>query len=399
MKNGSEVTAVGYQTSPSLPGGTLVINATDTVWIDHSSINASGLPGGSAGSISITAGDAVRLTHSEIRADGSTISVPPQPGHGGNIVIDAGKTFVSEASTVSAHSKMFNGGNVIIQASERIRIDDGLVNTSAGGDGGSGNISLQAGNSVRLLNGAVLNADNTQSGHAGRIVLDAGGNVVVDGSRLTVEATRGESGQIQVSADDSVRLVNGTVVSANNLRQGPAGQIVVDAGGIALVDGSLVTAEPIEGQPGQIHINAGDAVRVVDGSRITVNNNGVGNAGILTVEAGTSVVGENSTFVAQTGEGHGGTVQITAPDRVRLTNSIVSTGVGGSPASVGGTIEITSETVRVENGRVVSNASNGSGGTVTIKSNAFRPDAASVVEAESLGGGGVDGTVSIQPLP
>lgn len=511
LKNGSEVTAIGYQTSPSLPGGTVVINATDTVRIDQSSINASGLPGGNAGSISITAGEAVRLNHSEILAEGSTISVPPLPGHGGNIVIDAGKTFVSQRSTVSAHSDNFNGGHIMIQASEQVRLDGGLVtavgahggivtmqagqfvldsarvaangvegggkiaidatdsvvirnsplaldvsgsnpipipapggevtikanrviiNDSGinangmtaggsvainaketvrmdgsrvetglsilGGGGPAGNISIQAGDSVRLVNGTVLAAENRTIGNAGNIVIDGGGNVVVDASRLSAEARRGEAGQIQVSAGDAVRFLNGTVVSANNLRQGPAGQIVVDAGGNVLVDGSLVTAEPIEGQPGQIHITAGDAVRVLNGSRVTVNNNGIGPAGILTVEAGTSVVGENSTFVAQTGAGHGGIIQITAPDQVRVRNSIVSSGVGGSAASVGGTIEITSETVRVENGRVVSNASNGSGGNITITTNGFRPDARSTVEALSLGGGGTDGTLTVQPLP
>lgn len=240
---------------------------------------------------------------------------------------------------------------------------------------------------------------STSGGDAGTIVVDAGTNVVVDSSRLLAETTRGEAGQITISAGNGVRLLSGTVVSANNLRQGTAGTIVLDAGDNVLVDASRITAEPIQGQPGQIHITAGEAVRVVNGSRLTVNNNGVGPAGILTVEAGTSVVGENSRFVAQTGEGHGGTIRITAPDRVRLTNSIVSTGVGGSSGSVGGTVEIASETVRVENGRIVSNASNGSGGTVTIKTNDFRPDAASVVEALSLGGGGADGSVSIQPLP
>jgi hypothetical protein len=66
---------------------------------------------------------------------------------------------------------------------------------------------------------------------------------------------------------------------------------------------------------------------------------------------------------------------------------------------VGGSIAITSDTVRVENGRIVSNASNGSGGSITIKTNEFRPDAASVVEAQSLSGGGTNGTVTIQPLP
>jgi filamentous hemagglutinin family protein len=387
----------GLVSTAGAQGGTVNMQAGQFV-LDNARVSAKGVEGG--GKIAIDATDSVVLRNSPIALDVSGSNPIPIPAPGGEVTIQANRVVIND-SGINANG-MTAGGTVAIKANETIRMDGSRVETGLsilGGGGTAGNISIQAGDSVRLVNGTVLAAENRTTGNAGNIAIDGGGNVVVDGSRLTVEARRGEAGQVQVSAGDAVRLVNGTVVSANNLRQGPAGRVVLNAGGNVLVNGSLVTAEPIEGQPGQIHITAGEAVRVLNGSRLTVNNNGIGPAGTLTIQAGTNVVGENSTFVAQTGEGHGGTIQITAPDQVRLTNSIVSTGVGGSAASVGGSIAITSDTVRVENGRIVSNASNGSGGSITIKTNDFRPDEASVVEAQSLSGGGTNGTVTIQPLP
>ena len=357
---------------------------------------------GSAGNINIEASKSVSLSGvSDVTSPAfpsQISSMTTSVGNAGRVSIVTPILHVQDQAVVSASSEgAGRAGTIVINAARNISTDNG--NITASGPGQGGDVSLHAGEAIRLRNGSVISADSTDIGNAGQIVLDAGRNVVVEASRLSTEARRGEAGQIDLSAGDAVRLINGAVVSASNVRQGPAGQIVLNAGGKVLVDASQLTAEPIEGQPGQIHLSAGEAIRVVNGSRLTVNNNGVGPAGLLTIDAGTVFVGENSAFLAQTGEGHGGTILITAPDRIRLTNSIVSTGVGGSPASVGGTIAITSDLVRLRNSRVVSNASNGSGGSITIKTNAFRPDAASIVEAVSLGGGGADGTVSIQPLP
>ncbi|MGC3973448.1 MAG: filamentous hemagglutinin N-terminal domain-containing protein [Nitrospira sp.] len=457
MNNGSELNVTGFAPTSSTPVGTIIINATDTVRIDQSQIAANGVPLSSAGNISISAGEIVSITNrSALAANGN---------NAGNIVIDSGKTVLiqeqsilrAESSSGGAPSGVVHGGNILIQTPGQIRIDEGLVTTRAGGSAGGGNISLQSCDSVQLVHGTELTADHVGIGSAGIIDIRAGADAVVEGGRITADASRGQAGQVSLAAEGSLRLGNGTLVSANNTGTGAAGQvvlhagdsaildairvstdshvgpagqirvsagdavrirngtlltasdttgitgnagrIVLDAGGKVVVDASQILAEPIAGQPGQIQIGAGDAVRVTNGSRLSVNNNGVGNAGTLTIQAGSSVVGENSTFVAQTGEGHGGSIQITAPDQVRLTNSIVSSGVGGSPASVGGTIAITADTVRVENGRIVSNASNGSGGSITIKTNDFRPDEASVVEALSLGGGGTGGSVNIQPWP
>jgi hypothetical protein len=208
----------------------------------------------------------------------------------------------------------------------------------------------------------------------------------------------GQAGNIHLTAGGSARLLNGSVLTADNAGTGNGGHITIQAGNNVVVNGSQINAEVRNGQPGQISISAGEAVRVLNGSRLTVNNNGVGPAGTLTIQAGTRFVGENSVFVAQTGEGHGGTIVITAPDRVRLTNSQVNTSVDGSPASVGGTIQISSDTIRLQNSQVLSNSVEGNGGTIVFKTNHPQIDQASTVEAVSLTGQGTNGTFTIEPF-
>lgn len=152
-------------------GGTVVINATDTVRIDQGGINASALVdfnspvAGQAGNISITAGESVRFNNARLFA-GTNV------GNAGNIVIDAGKSFASEGGTVSARSgNGGNSGNIIVQAPERIRIDSGFVTTSAGGDGAGGNISLSS-DVVRLRDHTVVQS-TAVNGSGGNITINA----------------------------------------------------------------------------------------------------------------------------------------------------------------------------------------------------------------------------------
>jgi hypothetical protein len=454
LQNGSSIVASGAGSGFSSPNSNVMINATQTVRLDHSNIEANLTANSvnSGGRISILAGDIVRLNHAVLSVD-----APRATAGAGNIVIEAGTRVLSEGSTVSATSNNGPGGNILLQANEAARLVDGTSVAARGATGGTiavrghdiamndstlnaggvergGTITLQATDRVAVSNsfealsvagsnplgipapggsvmiqanqvrfsGSGINATGTSDG--GTVTINANDTVRIDAGRIDAGtssqfgASGNQAGTIGIQAGDSVRFVNGTVLAADNAASGSAGTIHVDAGGNVVVNASRVTAEARDGQPGQILISAGDAVRVLNGSRLSVNNNGVGPAGTMTINAGTTFVGENSQFLAQTGEGHGGTIVITAPERVRLTNSQVNTSVDGSPASVGGTIQISSETIRLQNSQVSSNSVEGNGGTIVFKTNNPQIDEPSTVEAVSLTGHGANGTFTIEPF-
>ncbi len=324
----------------SLGEGTATINATETVRLDHSTVSADTTANARPSSILISAGEAVRLHHADVSANSVATNFAA-----GTIVIEGGRVLASEDSSISAKSSSPLGGEVHLSAKGTVRFDGSTIDVAPQGQLGvpgrqAGTISLQAGDSVQLRTGTVLAADNAGTGNAGEIMLQAGDTLVINASQITVEAR--------------------------------------------------------DGQAGKIIMSAGKEARVVNGSRLSVNNNGVGDAGLLTMEAGTTFLGQDSVFLAQTGEGHGGTIVITAPVRVRLTNSGIATGVGGTTTSVGGTIKISSQAVSLENSQVSSDAVHGAGGTIIIRANDLRVDDSSTVEAVSLTGG-TNGTFTIEP--
>jgi filamentous hemagglutinin family protein len=186
LEDGSQINATG-----AILGGTVVINAADTVRIDQGRVNVSALPGSftgegvQAGNISIAAGEAVRFNHAELFAG-------TESGNAGNIVIEAGKTFVSESGAISAGSRNGNGGNIVIQAGERIRMDGGLVTTRAGGEGTGGNITLSA-DVVRLRDATVQST--AVNGPGGTITIDANDFRTVN-STIDVNSQFGQDGTV-----------------------------------------------------------------------------------------------------------------------------------------------------------------------------------------------------------
>ena len=192
LQNGSELSVAGRSSGlpPTNGGGNIVINA-NTVRVDHSRIDASSVSG-DGGNISVTAKDAVRLNEATIVADGEPFT-SRAPGNGGNIVIDAGKSYVSQTSTISAESVGERGGNVVIQASERIRIDGGLISTNAGGSGSGGTISMSA-DVVRLRDGAQVES-TAVSGPGGNVSIDANDFRKVN-STIDVTSQSGPNGTV-----------------------------------------------------------------------------------------------------------------------------------------------------------------------------------------------------------
>ncbi|MGC3973447.1 MAG: filamentous hemagglutinin N-terminal domain-containing protein [Nitrospira sp.] len=426
IENGSQVNV----TADFRPGK-VVLNATDTVTIDSSTIDVSlgRGGGGTGGNISIAAGHDVRLDNARLRADFIPNANSHSGGNGGNIVIDAGRTYVSQAGSMTTVSGDGNGGNIVVQAGEQLRADGTLMDVRAlGATGNGGTISLQAGEQVHLQDNIAM-ASAGGAGTGGRIAYEStsvqlqnsravstletgiGGRVDIhtEGTASLIESsldvTAGgkiggvghHAGSINIQAGNDIRLLS-TRFTAANIGAGYGGNIGLYAGGNVLVDHSVLNAEARGGEWGGILIAAYGSARILNGSLLTVSNNGVGPGGELAIATGRTFVGQDSSFLARTGEGHGGFIRISAPESLRLANSFVDTSVGGSAASVGGRIQLASDTVRLENSQVKSNASHGTGGSVTIQTNHLQSNDLSVVEAVSFGGG-TNGTVSIEPWP
>jgi hypothetical protein len=183
------------------------------------------------------------------------------------------------------------------------------------------------------------------------------------------------------------------------------GKVVINATETVRLDGSRIDTVPTDvlGSAGNISIQAGDSVRLLNGTVLSADNSrGLGNAGNIVIEAGKTVVSEGSTVSAQSTKAsefprssQAGNITIQAGERIRLDDSLVST--SAQDIAVGGNVSLRSDVIRLRDGtRVESTAVDGPGGTITIQANDYR-NVNSTVDAGSQFG--PNGTVSIQPLP
>jgi large exoprotein involved in heme utilization and adhesion len=431
--------------SPGIQAGDIILNATEAITIEQSSIiqnevkpNATGEGGnieiqarslsltdqselstrtlgqGAAGSIFLQINDSVSAADSSrIR---STVN-SSATGNGGNIEIQARRLSLTDGATLQAITYgTGNAGNIMVKASDSInisgvsptRIDsDGYVDggyssglfTSAEVEsprGRGGNIEVTT-NALQLSDGAVLTARTFNA--------DSGGNITVNvntleltggGQLLTTTYSSGRAGNITVNAAESVTLSGSDPTYFDRLAQ--FGRLVVDNDGPT---SALSAQSQGAGDAGNVTVTAGQ-LRIEDGAKIAVSGEQSGNAGNLGVTAGSIFLDKQGELIASTASGEGGNIKLQAQDLLLVRrNSQISTNAGGT--GNGGNIDINSQflvAVPIENSDLTANAVRGRGGNINISTQGiygpeFRPGQTPLSDITASSEFGVNGVVQI----
>jgi hypothetical protein len=123
-----------------------------------------------------------------------------------------------------------------------------------------------------------------------------------------------------------------------------------------------------------------------------------GNGGTILINGGALFTSQQSTVLATSASGLGGTIRLNAKTII-LSDTHVTTSVFvpdftccGPPAS-GGTITIDAKNLTLTKSQILSTATEGPGGTIAITAKTLRQDASSGVDASSQFG--TNGTVTI----
>ncbi|MDJ0572303.1 MAG: hypothetical protein QNJ53_25115 [Pleurocapsa sp. MO_192.B19] len=241
---------------------------------DGGQISTSSISGGNAGNVTINAG-LVELKK------GSFIDAFPFSssgiGKGGSINIDSEKLIVSDASQISVASRGGgNSGNIIINASDSIELSGfagffrgGLV-ASAVGSGDGGTINLTTGK-LSISNGATIVAGNTPSfpensifatgtGQPGNINIEANSiNLNTEGRiEAVTQSEIGEGANINLQVAEDITLRGDSFISARAINQGDGGNLSIDTRFIiAFPDGNNdILASSQQGLGGDITISA-----------------------------------------------------------------------------------------------------------------------------------------------
>jgi large exoprotein involved in heme utilization and adhesion len=205
-------------------------------------------------------------------------------GNSGNIDIN-----VADSVSFSGNSNIFtnifgfgNAGNVTINAGRQINLDGSRVSSTLGnfgrnlGSGKGGNITI-ATQDLNLTNGARLETTSSGRGDAGNININATNSVSLNGgtNRLStglfsnLDPTGiGKAGDIQITTK-SLSLNNGAAVKVDSLGQGNGGNLFVQTNSLSLDKGSSISAATITGEGGNINLKAKDVLRLRDNSTIS----------------------------------------------------------------------------------------------------------------------------------
>jgi filamentous hemagglutinin family protein len=391
--------------------------------LDSSYIGAATLGSGAASSIDITAND--------IEIVGTGIAnyklVEFSTFLGARQIRDRQIGGIAATTTASGRA-----GDISLQAL-RVSLDEGvLVSTESFGTGDSGDIRITATTSLRASGSGILTGSRvsgiplvTPGGiptglSTSGVLAGGGGNIEVKTAQLTVEdgstisaftLSDQDSGNLSIRAPHSV-IVRGffdpfplpTILSTNTIGgNGTAGNLQIETGRLIVQDGSAIIADSgsrgidgnitFGGAAGDIFIAATDSVDII---------------GNRTVVAGLAASGVRSRTFS---DAPAGTIQITTPTLNVRDGGLISSATFNDGA--GGAIDIDAQTIMVSGdrnrspetfssigassgverqtafttGAIESPSAAGAGGTITINTTALVVQGAAEISVGSFGSG------------
>jgi filamentous hemagglutinin family protein len=317
-------------------GDVLVTSSRDIVMLNGGKIASSTLEStGNAGAIVVTARN---LTMDNLSKAGpqtliSSLSGGSQGKSGDVDVRLTGDLSMTDAQIGSRTVAGGDAANVRIHA-RNMTVDGkgrpfaGVFTDSQHGGGNTGNIDLTLAGQLTMLNGALISASTFSASDAGAvrvqaqsITLDGRGSSLFTGigSDSEVGAT-GNAGHVEVSARGDISVLNNADISSGTSSPGNAGDVSVTAGGkLALVNGASVDSSTFDrGNAGTVNVHA--ASIEIDGQ-----NNASANTGILAATAASS-------------SGYGGNVTVTTPGALSIVNG---GGIASSTSSIGNAGSVT----------------------------------------------------------
>jgi hypothetical protein len=175
-------------------GGTVTVNATDTISISGtgSTISTTTFGDGNGGSVVLNAGNGVTIED------------------GGNVSADSGGELAGQEFSGTGFT-----GDINITAGTDIVLDGGIISTRAVTSDG-GNIKLTAPNIVELVSSQITTSVESGVGGGGNINIDPE-FIVLNNSQITANAFGGPGGNISLTANNFVPSADSTVQASSAL--------------------------------------------------------------------------------------------------------------------------------------------------------------------------------------
>ena len=313
---------------------------------------------------------------------------------GGNITINAqnlslesgelGRSFIRAGISSESNSAEAQAGDITIDVAENIMLDNSSIfnDINAEGIGNSGNITINT-DSLEVTNGGLIDAFIFGTGDSGDISVNATESVSVNAdstiSNQINAGANGNSGTIDFSTTN-ITLTGGGRVSNTITGNGNAGDVNINAREVISIDGF-----GNEGIPSGIFSNIG-------------SENSVGNAGNIQIDTQNLTLTNGGIVNSVTlGQGNSGTVSINATDTISIDgeaedssfNSTISSGVAGTGIGNSGGIEIDASNLSLTNGGLINGRTggDGNGGNINLSTGFLSLENESRIDASTFKNG------------
>jgi filamentous hemagglutinin family protein len=398
--------------------GNLTIQATEFVNLDGGLLLAASTVTGSGGTIAM---DTRNLT---LQNGGQIQTGTIDRGNAGNIIINS-----LESVTVSGYGSGISaisfgsgtGGNLAVNTGTLTLRDGGSIVTSTAGQGSAGNLTVNAANAVNVIDSGLLSTGTLGTGAGGNLsiatrnlniqnfgrvftssfdastfdfsILDP--NVyppdAIERIRNSVNTaaqgnfTQGNSGNLTVSATDSVSVANSGTLATLAFGQASGGLLFLETGQLTIEGDSVVSSSAFgQGDGGDIQLQL-NSFNLTTSGLLASRSEGLGKAGDMLINVRDDLRSSQGDIVATSDQAGGGDINITARNIRLQDDSLISTSVFDSTGG-GGNITINSETfVILGDTDILANAAAGPGGDITINSPAFLIALFSTNQATAVG--------------
>ena len=402
-----DLSLLGTQTVGVGNGGNLTIE-TETLRVENGSqalVNT--FSPGSGGELTVNAQEYVELVgtgnlEGNIIPSALLAEVNHSGSSGGISLITDQLTILDGAQIAATTFNSADAGNVIVRAEEILLrgfsslSSSGIFsNVELGATGNGGNVNLTI-DTLSIQQGAQIAASTFDGGNAGSLVISVGELLEVSGEAQDAFVTglftqvessaTGNGGSINIETSQLTLQGNQTIISVSSRGNGIGGDANITTEQLIVRNGGRIQAATDgQGAGGIINITATESIQLIGSSNSEINQSpgglftstlGEENAGNLTIFTGDLSIRDNAVISASsTGEGEGGTINITASDVVE----IIGTSNGGRSS-----------------GLFVRATGSGRAGTINLSANSLMLDQRGAITAATAldDGGSINLTVS-----
>ena len=371
LSNGAEINV------RAAGGGSITINSRNLNVNENSRVRAGiqknlGSANAQAGNIDINNIEQVTIDNAVI----ANIVDEFGKGNAGNININSSSLTLKNGSTINtsvfAASSEGNGGNVTINTANLILENGNFTSADTYGKGNAGNVAIKATQGVNVRGWLSSDVKGTAQGNSGGITIDTSTLTLENGGKITADTYgKGSAGNIVIKATQGVTVGGFLSGGVTPTGEGNSGGITIDTSTLTIENTGIINAITSgKGDAGNIAIKATQGVNVRENALLSsgVTPTGEGNGGGITIDTSTFTLENAGIISANTsGKGNAGNVVIKATQGVNvrgdLSSGVFNTGEGNS-----GDITITTPTLNLENGGIISTSILGKGdaGNITI---------------------------------